>query len=63
MLNNALFQIHICNCDFSKFGVDSAKFLKLSKRAFEVIIPLQNTFLCEAGFSSMMSIKQNIDLD
>jgi len=39
------------------------KFPMLSKRAFEVIIPFPNTYLCKAGFSSLMTIKQNIDLD
>jgi len=44
-----------CNCDFSKFWCGLDKELPtLSKRAFEVIIPFQDTclsYLCEAGFS------------
>jgi len=44
------------------YGVDE-EFPLLSKHAFEVIIPFQNTYMCEAGFSSMMTIKQNINLD
>jgi len=52
-----------CNCDFSKFwrGLGE-EFSMLSKREFEVIIPFQNTYLCEAGFSSIMTIKRNIIL-
>jgi len=54
-----------CNWDFSKFWctVDWAKSFQLSNCSFEVIIPFQNTCLCESGFFSMMTIKQNIDLD
>jgi len=51
------------NCDFSKIWCGLGKeFSTLSKRAFEFIIPFQETYLCVAGFS-MMTIKQNIDLD
>jgi len=41
-----------CNCDFSKFwcGLDK-EFSTLLKCAFEVIIPFQDTYMCEAGFS------------
>jgi len=53
-----------CNCDSSKFWYGlGEEFPTLSKSAFEVIIPFQNTSLCDAGFSSMMTIKYNIDLD
>jgi len=34
-----------------------------SDRAFEVIILLQSIYLCEAGFSSVLTTKQNIDLE
>jgi len=37
------------------------EFAILLKCTFEVIIPFQNTYLYEAGFSPM--IKQNIDLN
>jgi len=51
-----------CNCEFSKFWCGLAEeFSVLSKHAFEIIIPLQDTNLCEAGFSK--SIKRNSDLD
>ena len=53
----------LCNCDFSKFWRESSEdFPTLSMRAFEVITPFQNTYVCEAGFS-MITIKQNIDLN
>jgi len=53
-----------CDCDFSKCGYGlGAEFPTLSNRAFEVIIPFQNTYLCEVGFSAAMTIKQNTDLD
>jgi len=64
MLKNAYFKFISCNYDFSKFRCGlGEEFPTLSKRAIEVIISFQNTYLCEAGFSSMMTIKQNIDLD
>jgi len=49
---------------FLNFGVDWAKsyVYTLSKSAFEDIMPFQDTYLCEAGFSSK-SIKRNSDLD
>jgi len=51
-----------CNCDFSKFWCGlGEEFPTLLKRAFEVIIAFQNTYLCEAGLSSMMTVTQNID--
>ena len=51
------------NCDFSKFWCGlGEEFSTLSKRAFELIIPFQDTYLCEVGFSSK-SIKRNSDLD
>jgi len=44
-----------CNCDCSKFWCG------LDEESFEVIIPFQDTYLCEAGFSKTM--KRNSDLD
>jgi len=60
-----LFQINILQLfDFSKFlcGLGE-EFPTLSMRAFEVIVPFQNSYLFEAGLSSIMTIKQNIDLN
>jgi len=57
---------YLATVTFPNFGVDCAKSFLVStlpKRSFEVIAPFQNTYLCEAGFSSMMTIKQNIDFD
>jgi len=63
MLINALFQIQILHCDFSKFWCGlGEEFSTLSKGVFEVVIPFQDTHLCEAGFSSK-TIKRNSDLD
>ena len=64
MLNNALFQIDSLQLWLSKFRCRlGEEFPTLSKRAFEVFILFQNSYLCEAGFYSMMTIKQNIDLN
>jgi len=52
-----------CNCDFSKFWCGlGEEFSVLSKRSFEVFIPFQNTYICEAVFF-LVTIKRNIDLD
>jgi len=53
-----------CNCNFSKFWCGLGKeFPRVSKRTFEAIIHFQSTYLCKAWFSSLMTMKQNIDLD
>jgi len=53
-----------CNCGFAKFWAGLVEeFSTLSKRTCEVILPLQNTYLWEAGFSWVVTIKQNIHLD
>ena len=39
------------------------EFPVLLKRTFEVILPFQNMDLCEARLSSMMTTKQNINLN
>ena len=57
MLNNVLFQIHVLQLWRFQFWCGLGEEL----RTFEVIIPCQNTYLYEAGFS-VMTIKQNIDL-
>jgi len=52
------------NCDVSKFWRGLSKESPMqSKHAFEDIIPFQKTYLREAGFPSIMNIKQNGDLD
>jgi len=54
----------LCNCDFSEFRYGlGEEFPTLSKRAFEVIVHFQSTYLCEGWFFSMMIILQSIDLD
>jgi len=45
---------------FPNFAVAWAK--SFLKRVFEVI-PFQNAYMLEEGFSSMMTIKQDIDLN
>jgi len=57
------FKVIACNCDFSKFlcGLGEV-FPTLSKHAFEIIISFQDTYLCEAGFSSN-TVKRNSNLD
>jgi len=60
---NALFQIQILQLWLAKLWCGLGEELcTLSKSAFEVIIPFQNTYLCEAGFSSK-TVKWNSDLD
>jgi len=63
MLISALFQIQILQMWFSKIwwglGEEAST---LSKVAFEVILPFQDTYLCGAGLSSK-NIKRNSDLD
>jgi len=54
MLKNALLQTHLATVTIPNFGT-------VSKRAFKIIVPFQNAYLCEAGFSSTMTMKQNID--
>jgi len=47
-----------CHCDFCRFWCGLGEELSmLLKCTFEVIIPFQNTFQCEAGFSSMVTVK------
>ena len=58
MLISALFQIQILQL-WCGLGEEAST---LSKVAFEVIIPFQDTYLCGAGFSSK-NIKRNSDLD
>ena len=49
------------NGDFSKFWCGLVEeFPMLTKHAFEVIIPLATTYLCEAGFSSLLTIKTKL---
>jgi len=64
-LYKTLFQINILQLfDFSKFlcGLGE-EFPTLSLRAFKVIVRFQNSCLFEAGLSSIVTIKQNIDLN
>ena len=50
-----------CDGDFSKFWCGLVKeFPMLTKRAFEVIIPFATTYLCEAGLSSLLTIKTKL---
>ena len=50
-----------CNGDFSKFWCGLVEeFPMLIKHAFEVIIPFAMTYLCEAGFSSLLTIKTKL---
>ena len=50
--------------DFSKFLSElGEEFPTLSMRAFDVILLFQNSYLFQAGLSSIMTIKQNIDLN
>jgi len=60
-----LFQINILQLlDFSKFLSElGEEFPTLSMRAFDVILLFQNSYLFQAGLSSIMTIKQNIDLN
>ena len=47
-----------CNGDFSTFWCGLVeKFSMLTKRAFEVILPFTTTYLCDAEFSSLLTIK------
>jgi len=49
-----------CNCEFSIFWCGlGEEYPTLSKRAFKVIIPCTNTYLREAGLSSVMTIKKH----
>ena len=51
----------LCNGDFSKFWCGLVEECPmLTKRAFEVIIPFVATYLCEAGFSSLLTIKTKL---
>ena len=44
--------------DISIFGCEVARtYLTLSKRAWSVLVPFTTTYLCEAGFSTMVHIK------
>ena len=50
-----------CNCDFSKFWFGLVEeFPMLTKRAFEVTIAFATTYVCEAGFSSLLTIKTKL---
>jgi len=50
--------------DFFKFWSGlGEEFPTPSMRAFEVIVPFQNSYLFEAGLSSIMTMKQKIDLN
>ena len=47
-----------CNGDFSKFWCGLVEELPiLTKHALEIIVPFITTYLCEAGFSSLLTIK------
>ena len=47
-----------CNGDFSMFWCGLVEeFPMLTKHALEVVVPFITTYLCEAGFSSLFTIK------
>ena len=57
--STALYSTFIsCNDDFSKFWCRLVEgFLMLTKRELEIILPFPTTYLCEDGFSSLMTMK------
>jgi len=53
-----------CNCDFFKFWCGLGETIPmLSIRAFEVTVPFQNTYMCEAGFSSWWPQNKTLIID
>ena len=61
MFNDASFQVYVVQWRlFQVWCGLIEEFPMLTKLAFEVIIPFATTYLCEAGFSSLLIIKTQL---